>query len=257
MTDKKESSKSDSERPVDNESGKKGAELPEENFRPIEPVLLHEIERLRQMTELQRPIVDRNLDEWQLQSPFVDRNPDEWRKPIAGLNLFKDCHNLVDINLFKEKDEWRKEKEKRLKEEEERRKQEEQRYRTMYCNRCSKMLVGKYYTMKKPNGETAELCPICLRMVRVRLRILNSKPNYEAKKIIKEALKDLKRAAKYDPEDQQIQANIRNVKSILAVTNGSLFGNMLFFLLNKWVLLSVAASIVLTGWIFRFQYGVF
>jgi hypothetical protein len=84
------------------------------------------------------------------------------------------------------------------------------------CDRCDDTIRGKYYTLE---GE--DLCRRCMRRVRIRRKMLAAKPNRQVKSLLKAAMKDLRRAARYDRQDQQIKTNFKNIRPLLSSAGGS------------------------------------
>lgn len=89
------------------------------------------------------------------------------------------------------------------------------------CERCERQLKGAYYTFKKPSGGKADLCKRCRNRVTLRLRMLACKPNFKARSMAKQALRDLKEAARLDPKDEAIRKNIEGVRSLKKAARGS------------------------------------
>ncbi len=90
------------------------------------------------------------------------------------------------------------------------------------CRRCSSLLYGEtYFCLERPGGGTTDLCRKCIRRVRVRLRMLMSRPDRGICRMLKSAMVDLKEAKRLDPTNKQIQDNIAAVKSSLSVASGS------------------------------------
>ena len=87
---------------------------------------------------------------------------------------------------------------------------------TESCDRCGDVIYGNYYTL-----ESNDLCRRCMRRVRVRRRMLAAKPNREVKSLLKAALMELRRAARYDRQDQQIKTNLKNIRRLLSSAGGS------------------------------------
>jgi len=91
------------------------------------------------------------------------------------------------------------------------------------CARCSSAIYGSYRQFKKPDGGTADLCEACAKPVMSRLRVLSAKPKFKERSLVRSALKDLKKAAKLDPDSDQIRNNIQKIRPLLSATKGSYF----------------------------------
>lgn len=85
-----------------------------------------------------------------------------------------------------------------------------------WCHRCGNMLHGKYYIL-----ERKDLCRRCMRRVRIRQKMLAAKPNTEVRELVKSAMTDLRKAARYDRDNEQIKANLKNIEPLASAAGGS------------------------------------
>jgi len=119
------------------------------------------------------------------------------------------------------------------------------------CDRCSNTLHGKYY-----KWENKDLCRRCMRRIRIRRKILAAMPNREIWRLVRSAVKDLRNAAKYDRQNEQIKTNLKNIKPLLSSVGGSgmmffCFWTPLWVVVQGWDHLTDAICLILYGVDFR------
>lgn len=90
-----------------------------------------------------------------------------------------------------------------------------------YCGRCGASLTGRYFSLKKPGGGNVDLCTRCMRLVRVRLRMLAARPNGKVRALVQSAIRDLQEAAALDPGSEQTRTNLKHIRPLLAAAGGS------------------------------------
>ncbi len=88
--------------------------------------------------------------------------------------------------------------------------------RIITCARCRRGIHGKYRIF-----DENDICWRCAWMVGVRLRIRSARPRIGALILAAAALRDLRKARRLDPEDEQIPKNLREIRSILRSARGS------------------------------------
>ena len=82
------------------------------------------------------------------------------------------------------------------------------------CDRCGPM-PGKYYSMAGAN-----LCRRCAWRVRIRAWMFAAKPNREVRSLVKAAVEDLRRARRYNKQDQQLKTHLKEVRSLMSSAGG-------------------------------------